>query len=111
MLNMGVQATFEQIRTFFVATLGSNRNAVVYREHKSMASRVRFVCPSETCGKQIEIPGAQKSERKGNPKCVCGSEMKKVYEKPTVRKLSSAEVENLKNVFRPDKSSDTSDTD
>jgi hypothetical protein len=57
-----------------------------------MQRRPKYVCQSTTCRREIEIEIPSGQEGQGNPKCVCGSEMKKVYKPPTLTNLSKAEA-------------------
>jgi hypothetical protein len=59
-----------------------------------MSARAQFICQSSACRRQgkIEIPAGLGGGKASNPKCTCGSEMKRVYSKPTVRELSKAEA-------------------
>ena len=54
----------------------------------------RFVCLSATCRRQTEvaIPPGNETGQISNPRCTCGSGMKRVYSKPAVRELSEAEA-------------------
>ena len=55
----------------------------------------RFVCQSVTCRREIEIAfqPSNGTRQISNPRCTCGTEMKKVYTKPAVRELSKAEAQ------------------
>ena len=55
-----------------------------------MRPSVTFVCQSSVCRRQIEMarPPGEQLERISNPRCTCGSEMKRVYAKPVLRGLS-----------------------
>jgi len=55
----------------------------------------RFVCQSATCRREIALPRVNETEQITNPRCACGSEMRKVYTEPTFRKLSKAEAQLL----------------
>jgi hypothetical protein len=59
-----------------------------------MGPRVQFICQSSVCRRQreMEIPIASERGQISNPRCICGSEMKRVYSKPVVRELSKAEA-------------------
>jgi len=54
----------------------------------------RYVCVSSLCRREveIEIPPARPDSGTFHPICNCGSEMKKVYSKPSFLKLSMAEA-------------------
>ena len=58
-----------------------------------MGQRMKFICQSSTCRRQveIEIPAGSGAEQGLNPLCACGSKMKKLYMKPLLRELSKAE--------------------
>jgi len=51
------------------------------------------VCVSDLCRREaeIEIPTGSLTSEASNLTCTCGSELKKVYSKPTFAKLSKAE--------------------
>jgi len=55
---------------------------------------MKFICTSSACRRQgqIEIPTSSRGAQISNPRCTCGSEMKRVYVKPAVRELSKAEA-------------------
>ncbi len=59
-----------------------------------MGPRVQFICQSSVCRRQreMEIPIPSEGGPISNPRCICGSEMKRVYSKPVVRELSKAEA-------------------
>ena len=48
--------------------------------------RIRYICVSKTCRREVE------TETLFIPRCVCGSEMKKVYSAPVFTRLSEAEA-------------------
>jgi hypothetical protein len=52
----------------------------------------RFVCQSAACRREITLQPGNRTGRIANPRCTCGSEMKKVYTKPAIRELSKAEA-------------------
>ena len=56
--------------------------------------REQYVCSSATCRREIEIeiPPGHKVGETQNPRCTCGSKMKKVYSAPVFRELTSAEA-------------------
>lgn len=69
-----------------------------------MCLRERFVCQSSVCRREIEVEPSVVHHKPGqttNPRCICGSIMKKVYSKPVLRKLSKAEVMLLLNAALP----------
>ncbi len=55
----------------------------------------RFVCQSATCRREVTLQTVNGTGYIANPRCTCGSEMKKVYSKPAFRELSKAEAELL----------------
>jgi len=60
-----------------------------------MGPRAQFVCQSSACRRQVEIAIPTDSQGGGqisNPRCTCGSEMKRVYFKPVFRELSKSEA-------------------
>jgi hypothetical protein len=59
-----------------------------------MLLRHKYVCPSKSCrrGLEIEIPPNGIDRNTPSPTCTCGSKMKKVYATPVLFKLSKAEV-------------------
>jgi hypothetical protein len=59
-----------------------------------MGPRAQFVCQSSVCRRQAEIamPAGSEAGHSSNPRCTCGSEMKRVYLKPVFQKLSKAEA-------------------
>jgi hypothetical protein len=50
-----------------------------------------YRCQNRECGCEIQVVKAS-IEAQSNPRCCCGSEMKKPYEKPSLRSLSDVEV-------------------
>lgn len=75
-----------------------------------MRLRERFVCQSSFCRREIEIEPSMghKPSQTTNPRCICGSMMKKVYSKPVLRELSKAEAMLLDAVMPPKTASDKS---
>ncbi len=59
-----------------------------------MGPRAQFVCQSWVCRRQAEIamPAGSEGGQISNPRCTCGWEMKRVYFKPVLQKLSKAEA-------------------
>jgi len=59
-----------------------------------MGPQAQFVCQSSACRRQVKIAISTSSGRApiSNPRCSCGSEMKRIYVKPTFRKLSKADA-------------------
>jgi hypothetical protein len=55
----------------------------------------RFVCQSVVCRREIALQPGNGTGQIPNPRCTCGSEMKRVYSKPAIRELSKAEAELL----------------
>jgi len=55
-----------------------------------MGPRAQFICQSSACRRQVKIaiPTSSGRIQISNPRCSCGSEMKRVYFKPTFRELS-----------------------
>jgi hypothetical protein len=53
----------------------------------------KYICQSKDCRREIEleIPTRQTVGEISNPKCICGSKMKKVYSKPVLTILSIAD--------------------
>jgi len=47
----------------------------------------KYVCQSKACRREIEIeiPPPREAGKISNPRCTCGSEMKKPYSKPNIR--------------------------
>jgi hypothetical protein len=46
-----------------------------------------YQCMNRDCGSEIQVTKAS-AEVDANPRCCCGSEMKKPYHKPRIRKVS-----------------------
>ncbi len=59
-----------------------------------MRLRERFVCQSAACRRETEIalPSNGRAGQFVNPRCACGSEMKKAYSRPVLRELSKPEA-------------------
>jgi hypothetical protein len=65
----------------------------------------RYICQNPACRKEFERPRDSGSGKTTNPRCSCGSETKKAYSKPMVRKLSKTEASVLmKNAELPGRS-------
>jgi hypothetical protein len=56
----------------------------------------RYICQNPSCRNEFERPKDSGPEGNTNPRCTCGSEMKKVYSKPMARKLSKSEARALR---------------
>ena len=52
----------------------------------AMTVGTRFRCQNPDCRCEIEVHKASK-ESESNPRCCCGAEMKRTYEKPALREL------------------------
>jgi len=44
----------------------------------------RFVCQNLECGCEVKVTKAPAADAVSNPRCACGTEMKKPYVKPSV---------------------------
>jgi hypothetical protein len=55
----------------------------------------RYICSNPQCHCEIEVRVAPCSETTTNPYCVCGSPMRRPYQKPTVTQLSPNEAKAL----------------
>jgi predicted nucleic acid-binding Zn ribbon protein len=51
-----------------------------------------YICQNRDCGCEVTVV-KESIEENANPMCCCGTEMKKLYEKPTVRTLKKSEME------------------
>jgi hypothetical protein len=47
----------------------------------------RWICSSPACRSEIEVVIAFKTADGTNPKCCCGSRMRKAYDAPSFRKI------------------------
>jgi hypothetical protein len=49
-----------------------------------MPPQQKYICQSKTCRREIEIeiPPRHRAGESSNPRCTCGSEMKKPYSRP-----------------------------
>jgi hypothetical protein len=52
----------------------------------SMCEGQIYMCVNRECSCEVQVIKAS-SEADANPRCCCGAEMKKPYEKPTVRRV------------------------
>jgi hypothetical protein len=59
-----------------------------------MGRPVQFICQSSVCRRrcEMEVPAGSEGAQISNPRCTCGSEMKRVYSKPAFRVISKAEA-------------------
>lgn len=59
--------------------------------------RIRWVCVSEVCRREVEVQvaPADMARKISSPTCACGGAMKRVYTTPTIRKLSQGDVDQL----------------
>lgn len=53
----------------------------------SMQKGERWLCQNEACGSEILVVAASALQRDENPRCSCGSIMKKPYVRPEVNVL------------------------
>jgi hypothetical protein len=65
-------------------------------ESKKLASATKprtslYVCQSPACRRQVRLSSEAISEGATNPRCACGSEMKKRYSSPQLVTLTKAE--------------------
>lgn len=51
-----------------------------------------FRCTNRACNGEVVVSKDSEIEGKSNPRCCCGSEMKKTYKKPELREFSQAEA-------------------
>jgi hypothetical protein len=54
---------------------------------------VHCVCQNPDCRKILEVPDQNYHALGPKPRCACGSDAKKVYSKPTIRRLTKMEAE------------------
>ena len=52
----------------------------------------RFVCQSAACRREVTLQPVNGTGCITNPRCTCGSEMRRAYSKPLFRELSRAEA-------------------
>jgi hypothetical protein len=76
-----------------------------------MGPRVQFVCQSSSCRRQVvvEVPPGSATGLVSNPRCTCGSEMKRVYSKPAFRILSKEVEQRLGDFNVPNGSAKSAD--
>jgi hypothetical protein len=55
----------------------------------------RWVCKNTACRAEVSVLKSSELDAGTNPKCSCGSAMKKSYSKPVLRPLSPEEAEGL----------------
>ena len=58
-----------------------------------------YRCTNRLCNCEVVVLKASQSEGCFNPRCCCGSEMKKPYVAPLVRELSGPEADRLRSLF------------
>jgi len=54
-----------------------------------------WICQNKACGAEISVLISSELDDGANPRCSCGSTMKKSYSQPTLRPLSPEEAEGL----------------
>jgi len=54
-----------------------------------------WVCQNKACRAEISVLISSELDAGTNPRCSCGSTMKKSYSKPVLRQLSPEEAEGL----------------
>ena len=59
----------------------------------------KFRCTNHGCDREFEVLVPPNIEGQTNPRCVCGSEMKKPYAKPVARRLGGDEAQRAKDLF------------
>ena len=55
----------------------------------------RWICPRRACGAEFVVLAPSELQGGRNPRCSCGSEMRRHYEAPTVQKLPYDEAEKV----------------
>lgn len=61
----------------------------------TVRKRQRYICPQQACRREMEVLAASNTGRPTAARCLCGSYMKKAYEKPVLRNLTNAEARAL----------------
>lgn len=56
---------------------------------------VQYICLNSDCRKIFELPDQPYYEPGRKLRCACGSEAKRVYTSPTLRRLTKAEAEQV----------------
>jgi len=56
----------------------------------------KFRCTNRECNCEFEVVAVSEIDGQANPRCLCGSEMKKPYAKPTARSLEGEEAQRAK---------------
>jgi hypothetical protein len=57
----------------------------------------RWKCTNPECGAEIIVALAAKIEGSANPRCCCGSVMKRPYRRPTLTKITeAAEIDGIR---------------
>jgi hypothetical protein len=59
----------------------------------------RWICSNLRCGCEIVVTFSTRTGRGTNPRCSCGSPMKKRYTAPVIRLMQNDEVRNLREKF------------
>jgi hypothetical protein len=54
----------------------------------------RYVCVDPHCGCEIEVTKTS-MEADANPRCCCGEQMKKPYEKPALKRVHASSLTNI----------------
>jgi hypothetical protein len=57
-----------------------------------VSMRIRYICASKTCRREVETEASNKNGTFFTPTCECGSEMKRAYFAPAFTRLSEAEA-------------------
>ncbi len=59
-----------------------------------------YRCTNRSCNCEVVVTRGSEVEGDSNPRCCCGSEMKKPYAKPVLRDLSGADADRVRPLFK-----------
>lgn len=68
------------------------RNPVNSKVSEAQRSTQRYICSNPRCRTEIEVQQAPGCGTPGSPQCVCGSPMRKPYQKPVLTIVRSSEA-------------------
>jgi hypothetical protein len=61
--------------------------------NRKVSEGQRYICSNPQCRCEMQERAAPGPEPTTNPHCICGSRMKKLYQRPTLSKLTAAEAQ------------------
>lgn len=59
-----------------------------------------YRCVNRNCNCEVVVSKPSRKEADANPRCCCGSEMKKPYTAPVMREITGTDLQHVRTLFK-----------